>query len=165
MGEKKMSKFNVLLGLVLLCLAACQSVPGKVGNLTEQQVAALKEVGFVQDADDWVFSASDKLLFGSNEAELTEEAKQTVYRITHQLMQAGIMAVRVDGHTDATGSRSQNQQLSQRRAEAVAERMRAAGMKPDQIRVRGLGSEFPVADNRSESGKAQNRRVVLVVGD
>lgn len=164
-GGKKMSKFNVLLGLVLLCLAACQSVPGKVGNLTEQQVAALKEVGFVQDADDWVFSASDKLLFGSNEAELTEEAKQTVYRITHQLMQVGIMAVRVDGHTDATGSRSQNQQLSQRRAEAVAERMRAAGMKPDQIRVRGLGSEFPVADNRSESGKAQNRRVVLVVGD
>jgi TRAP-type C4-dicarboxylate transport system permease large subunit len=104
----------LLLGLVLLCLAACQSVPGKVGNLTEQQVAALKEVGFVQDADDWVFSASDKLLFGSNEAELTEEAKQTVYRITHQLMQAGITAVRVDGHTDATGSRSQNQQLSQR---------------------------------------------------
>src|SRR5690606_5524797 len=92
MGGKKMRKFNVLLGLVLLCLAACQSVPGKVGNLTEQQVAALKEVGFVQDADDWVFSASDKLLFGSNEAELTEEAKQTVYRITHQLMQVGITA-------------------------------------------------------------------------
>ena len=66
MREKKMSKLNVLLGLVLLCLAACQSVPGKVGNLTEQQVAALKEVGFVQDADDWVFSASDKLLFGTD---------------------------------------------------------------------------------------------------
>lgn len=130
MGEKKMSKFNVLLGLVLLCLAACQSVPGKVGNLTEQQVAALKEVGFVQDADDWVFSASDKLLFGSNEAELTEEAKRTVYRITHQLMQVGITAVRVDGHTDATGSRSQNQRCRNlARAEAVAERMRAAGMK------------------------------------
>ena len=64
----------------------------------------------------------------------------------------------------AVRSRSQNQQLSQRRAEAVAERMLAAGMKPDQIRVRGLGSEFPVADNRSESGKAQNRRVVLVIG-
>lgn len=159
-----MKAFNVWLLLAAFFLAACQSVPEKTGYLTPEQIAALKAVGFVQDADDWSFSASDKLLFGSNAFELTEEAKQTVYRITKQLMQAGIVEVRIDGHTDATGSRSQNQILSQRRAEAVAERMRAAGMKAEQIRVRGLGSDYPVADNGSEEGKAQNRRVVLVVG-
>lgn len=155
---------HFLLSIVVLGLLACQSVPEKTGRLTPQQIAALQEVGFVQEDDEWVFSASDKLLFGSNEAELTEDAKKTVYRITHQLMQQGIGGVRVDGHTDATGSRSQNEILSRRRAEAVAERIRAAGMKPEQVQVRGLGSDFLVADNHSESGKAQNRRVVLVVG-
>lgn len=151
----------------ILCaflLLACQSVPEKTGNLTAQQIAALQAEGFVQDADNWVFSASDKLLFDSSEAVLREEAKRTVDRIAAQLIRLGIGAVRVDGHADFTGSRSQNRALSLRRAEAVAERLRAAGMASEQILVRGLGSDFPVTDNYSDSGKAQNRRVVLVVG-
>ncbi|WP_415033449.1 OmpA family protein [Azonexus sp.] len=152
---------------VFLCaflLLACQSVPEKTGNLTAQQIAALQAEGFVQDADNWVFSASDKLLFDSSEAVLRDEAKRTVDRIAAQLIRSGIGAVRVDGHADFTGSRSQNRALSLRRAEAVAERLRAAGMASEQILVRGLGSDFPVTDNYSDSGKAQNRRVVLVVG-
>ncbi len=67
------------------------------------------------------------------------------------------------GHTDSTGSDEYNQGLSDRRAAAVRGFLMGAGVTENRIRARGFGESAPVADNGTESGRSQNRRVELNV--
>ncbi len=161
-----MYRITQLIGLLagLLLLTACQSLSNGGAELTAAQIAALKQEGFIQSDEGWEFSANEKLLFGTNEATLLPSARQTVDRITRLLVSMDIVNVRVDGHTDATGSVTYNEQLSRRRAQVVADEMLASGMPASGVRVRGVGSRLPVASNQSVEGRAQNRRVVLIVG-
>jgi outer membrane protein OmpA-like peptidoglycan-associated protein len=71
------------------------------------------------------------------------------------------MAVRVVGHTDATGSDAINNPLSVRRAEAVRDYIAGKGVSPTRVNTEGQGSRMPVADNASVTGRAQNRRVEI----
>ncbi len=144
-------------------LVACQTAPEKKVGLSAEQIAALKQEGFVESEEGWEFSASEMLLFGANEAQLVPNARETVGRIARLLVRLEIPAVRIDGHTDATGSVSYNDQLSLRRAQAVADAIVAAGMPASGVAVRGLGSRAPVASNQTAEGRSQNRRVVLVI--
>jgi OOP family OmpA-OmpF porin len=67
----------------------------------------------------------------------------------------------VAGHTDAIGTEEYNQALSIRRAEAVFRYLVNQGLAPERMRIEGYGESRPVADNETESGRAQNRRVEL----
>lgn len=147
----------------LFFLTACQTATSKKAGLSPAEIAVLKKEGFVQSAEGWEFSASEKLLFGSDEAVLTQSARQTVERIARLLISMEILNLRVDGHTDTTGSQTYNDQLSLRRAQAVAEAIETAGMPSGGMKVRGLGSRMPVVSNQTAEGRAQNRRVVLVI--
>jgi len=70
----------------------------------------------------------------------------------------------VEGHTDSTGSAQYNQWLSERRAESVRQLMvEKHGVSAAQIRAVGYGPVRPIADNESEIGRSQNRRVDLVL--
>ncbi len=72
--------------------------------------------------------------------------------------------LRVEGHTDSVGSEAANLALSERRAESVAEAIRDRfGIAADRISAQGFGETRPVADNDTDSGRAANRRVVVVV--
>ena len=71
--------------------------------------------------------------------------------------------MRVDGHTDASGKESYNQQLSLRRAKSVGNVLTGVGMKEENIQLRGLGSSEPVAPNTTVAGRTENRRVSIVV--
>jgi len=161
MSRIKTGLFWALLGIAFL--AACQSAPNKKGAPSAADIVLLKQAGFVQSDEGWEFSASEKLLFGTNEATLTANARQTVTRIARLLIGMDILSLRIDGHTDTTGSASYNDQLSLRRAQAVADTMEAAGMPASGMTVRGLGSRIPVVSNQSADGRAQNRRVVVVI--
>jgi len=69
---------------------------------------------------------------------------------------------RVDGYTDATGKEEYNQKLSERRAQAVADYLHSKGVSTDsKMQVQGYGEADPIADNKTEEGRAQNRRVVI----
>jgi outer membrane protein OmpA-like peptidoglycan-associated protein len=68
----------------------------------------------------------------------------------------------IEGHTDSTGSSDYNQKLSLQRADAVKAYLVAAGIEAGFLQTKGFGSAKPVADNASELGRAQNRRVELV---
>jgi OOP family OmpA-OmpF porin len=71
----------------------------------------------------------------------------------------------VTGHTDSTGSAAANQRLSLARAESVKKQLVARGIDPNRIYTEGKGPSQPIADNRTEEGRAKNRRVeVEVVG-
>jgi outer membrane protein OmpA-like peptidoglycan-associated protein len=72
-------------------------------------------------------------------------------------------AVVVQGHTDSTGSEEHNQDLSERRAEAIANRLIGDGVGADRIAAVGYGEGYPVADNDTARGRQQNRRVEILL--
>jgi len=153
---------RLFLCVLLMLLSACQSLP-QGQTLSQQQIAALKSESFEQSDEGWAFSASDKLLFGTNEATLVPASRQATERIGRLLVSLQIERIRVDGHTDATGSVTYNEQLSLRRATAVAESLIAAGMNAKSVKVRGMGQALPIASNHTAEGRSQNRRVVIVI--
>jgi len=69
----------------------------------------------------------------------------------------------VEGHTDSRGSESYNQGLSQRRADAVRNYLVQQGYPGDRIQARGMGKGTPIASNSSSEGRANNRRVEIVI--
>ncbi len=73
----------------------------------------------------------------------------------------GIKTVYVDGHTDASGSKSRNLRLAKRRADEVAAFLRSCGLTEQQVVVRYHGAAYPVADNATAQGKADNRRTTI----
>jgi len=151
----------ITLFVALLALSGCQTAPPK--GLSPAQVAVLKQQGFEPTDDGWAFGLSGKVLFGSDIESLNAPSTEIVERIGKALLGVGIDRVRVDGHTDASGKESYNQQLSLRRAKSVATVLTRVGMKEQNIQLRGLGSSQPVTANDTAAGRTENRRVSIVV--
>ncbi|WP_347403306.1 OmpA family protein [Pandoraea sp. LA3] len=160
-------KASVRRMLLLVCLlgvgalAGCQTAP--VHGLTPEQIAALKAEGFKQTDEGWEFGLSDTVLFDTDKFVVRDTARDTVSRIGHTLVKVGLDAVRVYGYTDSVGSDTYNEQLSARRADAVAGVLVDAGMQRAGIQTIGAGKRNPVADNGTPAGRAQNRRVAIVI--
>jgi outer membrane protein OmpA-like peptidoglycan-associated protein len=153
--------FYAVLLLAVLALSGCQTAPPK--GLTPAQVAVLKQQGFELTDEGWEFGLSGKVLFGSDVESLNAQSTEIVERIGKALLSVGIERVRVDGHTDASGKETYNQQLSLRRAKSVANVLGTVGMKQENIQLQGLGSSEPVAPNDTAAGRTENRRVAIVV--
>ena len=73
--------------------------------------------------------------------------------------------IRIIGHTDNTGSDAVNDPLSVQRAQAARQYLAARGVDPNRIVIAGRGEREPIADNRTEAGRAQNRRVEIFLGE
>lgn len=151
----------ITLLVALLALSGCQTPPPK--GLTPAQVTVLKQQGFKLTDEGWSFGLSGKVLFGSDVETLNQPSTDIVQRIGQALLGVGIERVRVDGHTDASGKETYNQQLSLRRAKSVATVLTGAGMKEENIQLRGLGSSQPVVSNDTAVGRTENRRVSIIV--
>jgi len=84
---------------------------------------------------------------------------QTLDAIAHFLLKQQSVKIRISAHTCSLGSDAHNQELSERRAKAVADYLIRRGVPPPSIRWRGWGSSHPIADNSTEAGRRRNRRV------
>jgi outer membrane protein OmpA-like peptidoglycan-associated protein len=78
-----------------------------------------------------------------------------------KLSNANVASIRVVGHTDSVGTDAYNQGLSERRASSVVEYLLTQGLAPGKLTSEGKGESEPVADNETDEGRAQNRRVEL----
>jgi outer membrane protein OmpA-like peptidoglycan-associated protein len=108
----------------------------------------------------------DRVRFGFDKAELSDEAQAALDEFAGQLKAEydRNIYVEIQGHTDATGSNEYNYELGMERAEAVRMYLnREHGIPLHRINVISYGEAEPIADNGSRDGRAQNRRVVLVV--
>ena len=105
------------------------------------------------------------VLFDFNKAELKSSALPNVTQLARFLQENPERQVIVEGYTDSVGSASYNQGLSERRAESVRRALIRAGVEPTRIVAQGYGKEYPVADNSSDSGRAQNRRVEVTISN
>ena len=100
--------------------------------------------------------------FQSGSAVLTSEAKRILDGVAADLIQRPEVRVTVVGHTDNVGSARKNKQLSERRAEAVANYLAARGVDPARLSYGGKGEEMPIVSNATAEGRAMNRRVELI---
>ncbi|MDC9605907.1 OmpA family protein [Xenorhabdus griffiniae] len=149
----------ILAFIGVLFLSACQSK----GALTTAQIAALKQQGFQQTDEGWLFGLSEKVLFDNNQFHLRPEGETKLKQLASVLSKVGIHHARLDGHTDNYGEVSYNNQLSLKRANTVADALTQGGMQRNNLITRGLGPSQPIADNRSAKGRAENRRVAIVI--
>lgn len=142
-------------------LAGCQSAPPAPAkpSLTELLSAA----GFFEGDEGWTLNLDSQMLFAFESDALTEQARAAIARLSRVLLEIGIQQLRVEGHTDNIGTGEFNQRLSMRRAEAVAREFAARGLSRASITTVGHGMAKPIADNKTEAGRAQNRRVVVII--
>jgi outer membrane protein OmpA-like peptidoglycan-associated protein len=100
--------------------------------------------------------------FATGKAEILPESKPIIDEIVLLLKKRSDLRVGVEGHTDSTGNPAANKTLSDARAKSVATAVAAAGINPNRMEAVGYGQERPIADNRTEEGRAKNRRVEIV---
>ncbi len=108
----------------------------------------------------------DKVHFGFDKSELSDEAKAALDQFAEQLKSQynRDIYIEIQGHTDSTGSDDYNMELGLSRAEAVRRYLNSAQKIPlHRMSVISYGEKEPIADNKTREGRAQNRRVVLVV--
>jgi outer membrane protein OmpA-like peptidoglycan-associated protein len=105
------------------------------------------------------------ILFDTNEATLKPEAKITIAKLSGIMLLMAELNVRIEGHTDATGSAAYNMKLSQQRAESVLAFLTESGLASGRMTAVGYGMERPLADNTTADGRARNRRVELVIAE
>lgn len=120
----------------------------------------------VRVTDNGVTISLPDLFFDTDSAKLNKQAKESLEKIAQLLKTTDSKHVRVRGHTDSTGDEAYNQQLSEKRAERVAEFLiDSADLNPDGLSYDGKGAKDPVADNSIAEGRARNRRVEIILLD
>jgi outer membrane protein OmpA-like peptidoglycan-associated protein len=122
------------------------------------KLAAVKE-----EARGLVITLSGSVLFASNKSELLPSAQDRLNQVADALMATKERRLTVEGHTDSQGSSRYNLELSQRRADVVRSYIISRGYASDLIEAHGIGKDRPVADNASAEGRANNRRVEIIV--
>jgi outer membrane protein OmpA-like peptidoglycan-associated protein len=102
-------------------------------------------------------------LFATGEHTLLPIAKEKLREVARALLEQGASSILVEGHTDSRGSAAKNQQLSLLRAREVRGFLISQGIPTASIDAEGVGEERPVASNETAEGRANNRRVEIVV--
>jgi outer membrane protein OmpA-like peptidoglycan-associated protein len=110
-----------------------------------------------------VVTLSGGVLFRSGDSNLLSSAEVKLDQVATALLAVKSRNIIIEGHTDSQGTDAYNQDLSQRRADAVRDYLVQKGYPADRIQTRGKGEGSPIADNASSEGRANNRRVEIVI--
>jgi OOP family OmpA-OmpF porin len=100
--------------------------------------------------------------FDTGKADIKPESEPTIAQIVALLRENPDLKVSIEGHTDNVGTAASNKTLSEARAKSVMDAVVKGGVEASRLSAVGWGQEKPVADNRSEEGRAKNRRVEIV---
>ena len=155
---------NALIGAGVGALAG-----GGVGYYMDVQEAKLRQklegtgVSVTRVGDNITLNMPSSITFATNSADLNAQFYNALDGVSMVLKEYNKTVIEVAGHTDSTGSDQYNQQLSQRRASAVASYLGSHGVNNQRLITVGAGETHPVASNDSESGRAQNRRVEMTI--
>lgn len=124
---------------------------------------ALASVPMKQESRGTVITLPGSVLFASGKSALLSSAQDKLAQVADALKDQEDHKITVEGYTDSRGSDESNQLLSQQRADSVRDFLVSRGVAGDQIDAKGLGPNRPVASNKTAEGRADNRRVEIVV--
>jgi outer membrane protein OmpA-like peptidoglycan-associated protein len=144
--------------------AAAQQQAAQLAERSARLEAILVELHAQKTERGMVVTIGD-VLFATDRAELTQNGMATVRKLAEVMMQNPDRSVLVEGFTDSTGSTSHNQDLSNRRAQSVAQALTSLGVPRERVAMRGYGEAYPVASNDSASNRQLNRRVEIVLSN
>ncbi len=179
-GEQKVSKTAIGAGVGAVLGAAVAgkkdrgkgaalgaALGGGTGYYFDRQEAKLREtlnntgVSVTRTADGIKLNMPGAISFPSGQSSLMPSFYSALDSVALVLKEYKDTSIKVSGHTDSTGGAELNQRLSEQRAESVASYLSGQGVARARMQVYGYGPRYPIADNRSESGKASNRRVEI----
>ncbi|WP_137680416.1 OmpA family protein [Aurantiacibacter suaedae] len=141
---------------------------GYVGYRMDEQIKELEEATAGTGVDvsqtpngDGILVNLPDVTFAVNSADISPSMRQTLDGVAQSMVNYPNSLIDVMGHTDSTGSDQYNLDLSRRRANSVTNYLASRGVSRARIELIGYGEQYPVADNTTESGRAQNRRVEI----
>jgi outer membrane protein OmpA-like peptidoglycan-associated protein/predicted small secreted protein len=141
---------------------------GYVGYRMDQQIRELDEATAGTGVDvtetpngDGILVNLPDVTFAVNSTDISPAMRDVLDRVAQSMIRYPNSLVDVMGHTDSTGSDAYNLDLSRRRAESVANFLVSRGVARARLETIGYGEQYPIADNTTEAGRAQNRRVEI----
>jgi len=120
-------------------------------------------VSVTRIGDNITLNMPGNITFATNSADLNGSFYDVLNSVALVINEFEQTVIEVAGHTDSTGTNEYNQQLSERRAASVARYLRTRNVLGERIIEIGMGEERPIADNSTEAGRQQNRRVELTL--
>jgi len=154
---------------VLIGAAVGATVGGLIGRQMDQQEAELRRqmegtgVDVQREGDTIRLQAPENITFDTNRADIKPQFRPVLDQLAMSISQYPGTIVRVEGHTDSTGSAAYNQALSENRAASAAGYLIQRGVNNTRIEAVGYGFTRPIADNNTVEGRAQNRRVEILI--
>ena len=138
------------------------------GVLLDRQEAELRaQMGanaqIVNTGNQLIVTLPQDILFATNSANLTGALRSDLTTLAASMNRYPNTTINVIGHADSTGDAAFNQDLSQRRAQAVSSVLINSGVAANRIRSIGRGEDAPIASNLTPEGRAQNRRVEITI--
>ncbi|MBO9653959.1 MAG: OmpA family protein [Agrobacterium tumefaciens] len=142
---------------------------GAIGNYMDGQEAELRAqlqgtgVSVTRRGDSIVLNMPSNITFATDQDQVIPPFYQTLDSVAIVLNKFNRTLIDINGHTDSTGSLQHNQALSERRAASVANYLGARGVDQRRISTLGYGPSQPIASNATSDGRAQNRRVEVLI--
>ena len=163
-NNSEQGRKNALIGAGVGALAGAG-----IGQYMDRQQRALEAelsgtgVGVVRQGDNLVLRMPSDVTFATNQSTIDTRFVPVLADVANVLRQYDRSTVDVIGHTDASGGDAINQPLSERRASSVASYLVQNGVLAERLYVAGVSSRNPIASNDTVEGKAQNRRVEILI--
>ncbi len=137
-----------------------------IGHYMDKQEKALKDVKGAKverQGDQLLVKFNSAILFDTGKSALKPQSKKDLTEFAKVLKEYKDTDLVIEGHTDNTGKKDFNEKLSKERAQSVVALLEAQGVQSARLTGRGLGDSVPVADNTTDSGRQQNRRVQVQI--
>ena len=143
--------------------ASAQQATEQTAQMREKLKDQLNQVLQTKESARGLIVNMSDVLFDFNKYTLKTEAREKLAKVSGILLAYPGLKLQVEGYTDNIGSDEYNQKLSEQRANGVKEYLESQSVQSQNITAAGYGKSSPIADNSSNAGRAQNRRVELVV--
>lgn len=143
--------------------AAGAAIGNYMDRQTEELRKELKNAKVERVGEGIKITFDSGILFDFDSSELRSASKENIQNLTDVLKDYEDTEILFAGHTDSQGSEEYNQQLSERRAKSVALYTAQQGVDAERMIIQGYGESNPVADNSTEAGRQQNRRVEIAI--
>lgn len=162
--SKKERRENIVKGAIVGGL-----VGGLIGNQLDKQASELQSamgdnrIQIINNGDHLIVRMPQDILFAVDSSAVKPALRADLAALAGNLRRYPGSTVQITGHTDNTGTAAYNQDLSQRRADAVSAQLVNNGVSYGRIKARGAGEHHPIASNLTSEGRARNRRVDILI--